>query len=250
MDEILRQRTSTVEEDILRSQFVQTFKRCPIPDDELLSNLGLFISSRNLSRILFMDFLVRQIRETQGIIMEIGVRWGQNMALFNTLRAIYEPFNRHRKVVGFDTFQGLQGITEADGNAEWMKSGSLAVTPGYESYLEEVLEFHEKENPGSQFKKFDIRKGDAAVELKRYLTEHPETVVALAFFDLDLYAPTRDCLLMIQDHVTKGSILAFDGLNEPEAPGETLALAEVVGLGRHSIRRFPWASRVSYIVIE
>lgn len=249
-EKILRQKTWTEREEILRSEFLQTFRRCPIPDDELLSHLGLFVSSRNLSRILLMDFLYRQVLRIHGNIMEFGVRWGQNLALFSTLRGIYEPFNRHRKVIGFDTFEGLSGVTEKDGHAEFIEPGSLAVTEGYERYLEEVLNFHENENPIAHFKKFDIRKGDAAIQLQKYLDEHPETIVALAFFDMGLYKPTRECLQIIKDHLTKGSILAFDELNEPDAPGETVAVKEVFGLGRYSIQRYPFASRVSYIIIE
>ena len=247
---IEKQKTSTREEDSLREQFFETFKNCPIPEDEFLSNLGLFISSRNLSRILLMDFLFRQIREIHGVVMEFGLRWGQNLALFSTLRAIYEPFNRHRQVIGFDTFEGALGVSNKDGNSNWLKPGALKVTQGYEEYLKEVMEFHEQENPVSQFRKFSIRKGDAAVELKKYLEEHPESIVSLAFFDLGLYKPTRECLEILKEHLTKGSVIAFDELNEPEAPGETLAVKDAFGLSQYCIRRYPYASRVSYIVIE
>lgn len=34
--------------------------------------------------------------------MEFGVRWGQNLALFESFRGIYEPYNYNRKIVGFD----------------------------------------------------------------------------------------------------------------------------------------------------
>ena len=36
----------------IRSELVDCFMQCPIPDDEILSNLGLFLNSKNLSRIL------------------------------------------------------------------------------------------------------------------------------------------------------------------------------------------------------
>ena len=36
-----------------------------------------------------------------GVIMEFGVRWGPITNLFQSLRGIYEPFNKHRKVIGF-----------------------------------------------------------------------------------------------------------------------------------------------------
>src|SRR5580658_2675500 len=98
-----------------RSDFVELFRRCPIPDGELLQNLGLFLTPQTLSRILFMDFLYRQALEVQGVVMEFGCRWGQNVSLFSALRGIYEPYNRLRRVVAFDTFQGLTPTLEQDG---------------------------------------------------------------------------------------------------------------------------------------
>ena len=83
---------SSSDEKTSRNKMHDLLKDCPISDDQLLSNLGLFLESKNLSRILFMDFLFRQIIDVQGVIMEFGTRWGQNMALFEALRGIYEPF--------------------------------------------------------------------------------------------------------------------------------------------------------------
>ena len=60
---------------------------------QLLSNLGLFLESKNLARILFMDFLFRQIVSVQGVVMEFGTRWGQNVALFSG-SATYSPFDQ------------------------------------------------------------------------------------------------------------------------------------------------------------
>jgi hypothetical protein len=75
-------------------------------------------------------------------------------------------------------------------------------------------------------------------------------VIALAYFDFDLYKPTRDCLEAIQPYLTKGSVLAFDELNTPEFPGETIAVREVFGLSRYAIRRDPNNPLTSYLVIE
>ena len=41
----------------LRNKFLDLYRKCPIPEEQLLSNLGLFLNSKNLSRILFMDFI-------------------------------------------------------------------------------------------------------------------------------------------------------------------------------------------------
>lgn len=243
-------RYSTGEEDSDRQKLASSLRSCPIPDDELVENLGLFLQSKHLSRLLFMDHLYKSMVNLHGVVMDFGTRWGQNMALFSSLRGIYEPFNRNRKIVGFDTFEGFLKTTPEDGGSSMMEKGKYSVSHGYENYLTGILDINERSNPLAHVKKYEIRKGDAAVELKAYLEEFPETIVSLAYFDMDLYEPTKECLLAIKDHLTKGSVIGFDELNAPECPGETLALKEVFGLNRYKIQRLPITSRTSYIVIE
>lgn len=243
-------RYSTHEEDSDRNNLATLLRESPVPDDELVENLGLFLQSKHLSRILFMDHLYRLSLGLHGVVMDFGTRWGQNMALFSSLRGIYEPFNRNRKIVGFDTFEGFLNTTKEDGASDMMSKGKYAVTHGYEKDLARILDINERSNPLSHVKKYEIRKGDASVELTNYLKQYPETIVSLAYFDMDLYEPTKNCLLAIKDHLTKGSVIGFDELNAPECPGETLALKEVFGLGKYRIQRFPITSRTAYIVIE
>ena len=238
------------EERSIRDEYVKHFRDCPIPDNQLLSNLGLFLNSKSLSRILFMDHLYRLIVDVQGCVLEFGTRWGQNLALFAALRGIYEPFNRHRKIVGFDTFEGFPSLSPKDGSSEMMKLGELAVTENYVDYLGKVMELQERDNPLGHIKKFSLRKGDATVELDRFLKESPETIVALAYFDFDLYEPTLKCIEAIRPRLVKGSVIGFDELNDPDSPGETLALMEAFGLNNIRLKRFPYAARVSYFVME
>jgi hypothetical protein len=238
------------QEQTARSTMLDLFKACPIPPEQTLSNLGLFLNSKNLSRLLFMDHLYRQAVDIPGVVMEFGVRWGQNTSLFAALRGIYEPFNRHRTIVGFDTFAGFPSISAQDGRSDMMTKGNLALTENYEQYLDKVLACQEQDNPLAHIKKYELCKGDATVTLKEYLKGHPQTIVSLAYFDFDLYEPTKNCLEAIAPYLTKGSVLGFDELNDPDSPGETVALREVFGLRNISLRRYRHASRVSYFVVE
>ena len=197
-----------------------------------------------------MNHIYQRIVDVQGVVLEFGTRWGQNVALFAAMRGIYEPFNRHRKIVAFDTFEGFPSIDEKDGKSSMMKPGMLSLTQDYDKYLSDILTTIEKDNPLDHIKKFELRKGDATREIDTYLEDHPETIVSLAYFDFDLYKPTKKCLEALRPRLTKGSIVAFDELNDPDSPGETLALMEVFGLPNIRLRRFPHASRVSYFVME
>lgn len=241
---------SSEREDLLRRQFLEHFKNCPIPESQILSNLGLFLNSKTLARILFMDHIYQQIIDLQGIVIDFGTRWGQNLSLFAALRGIYEPFNRHRKIVGFDTFAGFPRISNKDGASDLIKTGNTSVTENYAEYLKKVMEYQEADNPLSHIRKFEIVVGDAVVEIEKYLKRHPETIVALAYFDFDLYEPTKKCLEAIKPRLVKGSMLGFDELNDSDSPGETIALMETHGLNDIKLKRHRYASRVSYFVIE
>ena len=229
---------------------LQLFKKCPIPDNELMNNLELFIKRQNLTRLLFMNDLYQRILSVHGVIMEFGVRWGRDLALFESLRGIYEPFNHNRKIIGFDTFEGFPSVHDNDGDDQIVSEGAYSVTSGYQNYLAEILHHHELESPVSHIQKYELRPGDASQTIVDYLAEHPETIIALAYFDMDLYEPTKNVLQAIRPHLTKGSVLGFDELNLHAFPGETIALKEVLGLDRIRIQRSEMSSVQSFVVIE
>lgn len=231
-----------------RANFVTLFKDSPIPENELLSNLGLYLNRQTLSRILFMHELYKKIINVHGVIIEFGVRWGQNLTLFESFRGIYEPYNYNRKIIGFDTFSGFPELDQKDGNK--LSTGGYGVTQHYEEYLDKVLCYHELESPNSHKKKYELVKGDATKTIDDYLQQHPETIIALAYFDFDIYLPTKKCLEAIKDRLTKGSVLAFDELNCAEFPGETLAFKEVFDMNKCAIKRTPLNPLCSYIIIE
>jgi len=241
---------SSSEEKDIQKQFVALFKSSLLPDDEILPNLGLFLTSKALSRILFFYEIYKKIIHTHGIIIEFGVRWGQTLSIMSALRGIFEPFNRHRKIVGFDTFEGLKGISKNDGELSKCKDGSFSVTPGYEDYLDRILSMQEKLNPMSHLKRYELVKGDAVKTIPEYLKRHPETIISLAIFDFDIYAPTKAALEAIKPHLCKGSILVFDELCDDILPGETIALKETWGLNNVRLQRFPMTARISYLEVE
>jgi len=239
---------SNNQEQDARLKLANLLEECKIPKPEILSNLGLFLNSKNLSRILFMNYIYQKIIDVQGVVFDLGTRWGQNMSLFSSLRGIYEPYNRHRQIIGFDTFEGFVEITPEDGESNLMNAGNVTVSPNYENYLNEIMECHEQDNPLSHIKKFSIIKGDANNTVQDYLEVHPETIISLAYFDFDVYKPTAKVLETIIPRLTRGSVLGFDELNDPDSPGETIALMEKIGLNNIKLRRYRYSSRVSYFV--
>jgi len=195
------------------------------------------LKRQSLSRLIYYNELYKKIIDIPGVICEFGVQWGATLAQLINLRGIYEPFNHSRTIYGFDTFEGFPVIDEKDGN--FSKVGDYVTTKGYEETLGKILAIHESFSPISHVKKFELVKGDASSTIDGWLQNNPSAIVAMAIFDMDIYKPTKDVLERLVPRLTKGSVLVFDELNCPHFPGETLALDEVIGLNKLSLRRFP-----------
>lgn len=236
-------------EQSTRAQLADLYQLCPIPLDTRLDHLELYMRPQRISEILSLDALYQRILEVHGIVIEFGVRWGRHLSVFLALRTRYEPHNLYRRIVGLDTFEGFGAPSPEDGSSPRVHSGAMNVSQEYQSYLERVLALHEQETPGFHIRRFDLLKGDAPVALSQYLAEHPETVVALAYFDMDVYRPTKECLELIGPHMNKGGVLAFDQISHPDFPGETVALKESVWFGHKVLERFPYAPYPTFITV-
>lgn len=251
-EEIRRYDTKSSQYSGAETVLLRALKNTAIPDAEILENLHLFMTPQQLRRILFFYELYQEILTVPGTIMQFGVRWGRELALFDSLRTTFEPFNHSRKIVGFDTFDGYCGVDHKDGDHEVIVEGNLSTSINYESTLERILSAREDLSPIPQVKKFRIIKGNAETTLASYLDENPHTIVALAHLDMNLYKPTETCLRLLKDHMPKGSLVIVDEVNLDIMPGETIALKEVFGLSNLRLKRHPKVNPTwpSYFTVE
>jgi hypothetical protein len=245
----VRLRASEVETAAYQG-LARAVREAPMPPNQLLAHLPLYLTRASLSHILFMSDLYRQALEVHGDIVEFGTRWGRNLALFLSLRNSLEPHNYTRRVIGFDTFEGFASLAAEDGADPILKAGHLAVSAQWEHELERLLEHHEALAPRPGLRRFELVKGDVCTTFPAWLEHHPESLIALAYFDMDIYKPTRDALAALLPRLVRGSIIGFDELCLEAFPGETVALREVLDLRRHRLIRSPYSGNQSYIVWE
>jgi hypothetical protein len=236
-----------------RKSLAAMLKKTNIPDEEITANLGLYMERMHLSRLLLMHKLYKKIINVPGNIIEFGVRWGQNIALFNSFRGMYEPYNYTRRIIGFDTFSGFPSVNEKDNNKNTetptsTSEGDYSVSEGWENDLDDILKIHESLSPLPHLKKYELIKGDVTSTFDSYLDSHPEMIVSMAYFDFDIYEPTKMCLEALMPRLTKGSIVVFDELNCPEFPGETLAVQEILGTKTLALKRDPNNPYVSWFI--
>lgn len=230
--------TKATEEQMQHRELLyKLFRNRPLPEDQLMICLGLFMRSSSLAKILFVNELYQEIVDKPGVIVEFGTWWGQNLVLFENLRAVYEPFNASRRIIGFDTFKGYPSVSDKDRPSETITVGGYKVTEEYKSYLEALLDYHEKNNVLGNIKKTEIVEGDVAKTAPAYFAAHPETVIALAYFDMALYEPSKAAMTAIRSHLIPGSVLLLDEFNSRDYPGETVAFREVMGDMKFAFRK-------------
>ena len=98
--------------------------------------------------------------------------------------------------------------------------------------------------------KLKLVRGNVMETLPRFLDENPHLIVSLLHLDVDLYEPTKLALECLVPRMPKGAVIMFDELNMRQFPGETLAAIESLGINNMRIVRFPYATCMSYVVIE
>ena len=220
--------TASQEQQSSRRQLLEMFEKSPLPVEDRLFNIGMYVRSSVLVKFIVMAQIYERIRNLPGCFVEFGTWWGQNLVLLENLRAIYEPFNKQRLIIGFDTFSGYTVRSGHDKESDIWKEQSYATGTDYVRYLRELLTVHEGCNAlGHIRERHQVVPGDIEETAPHYFSQHAELTVAFAYFDVALYRPTKAALQAIKPHLISGSILVLDEFTWAEAPGEAIAFREV-----------------------
>ena len=168
------------------------------------------------------------------------------------LSSAFEPYALDRRIFGFDTFEGFTEINDKDvsteGNEQSRKGG---FNTGYDAFAElsELKMEYDQNRFLNQYEKLFLIRGDAVETIPFFVKEHPYLLISLLFLDFDLYKPTKVALENFLPRLGKGSILAFDEINNPWWPGETEAVMECLDIKKNAINRFSFDPNIAYIVL-
>lgn len=209
-----------------------------------------FVTRQAIAKFLARYEIFKKILIIGGSIVECGVLDGAGLFTFAKLSSIFEPVNHPRRVIGFDTFAGVRGITARDrrGTSSHARRGGLRGATLRE--LERSVALYDLNRPLSHIPKIELVKGDLSKTAPAYVRDHPHLVVALLYLDVDIFLPTRDALKAFRPRMPRGAVVVFDELNARDFPGETEAVHQVLGLHKVRIRRFPFDSYLSYAVLD
>lgn len=209
-----------------------------------------FATRQSIAKFLTKYEIFKQVLDVNGSIVEGGVLHGGGTLAWAKLSSILEPINHTRKIIGFDTFSGFPSVSKEDlkgGTSSHFHIGGLSGSPKED--VKKAIELYDLNRPLKHIPKIELIEGDACETPQQYLKDNPHLVVSILYLDVDLYEPTKSLIEAFLPRMPKGSIIAFDELNAKMFPGETLAVADSIGINNLRIQRFPFDSYISYAVL-
>lgn len=219
---------------------------------EKMENFPKFVSRQSMARYMALYEIFKLVLPVQGSIIECGVNWGGGLMMLAQLSSILEPVNLQRRIVGFDTFAGFGELSQADlqgaSDNHELKTGGYAAD-SFED-LQRCISLYDANRFIGHVPKISLIKGDATIEIPRFLEQHAYTVVSLLHLDFDVYEPTKAAIEHFVPRMPKGAVIVFDELNNTSWPGETRAVLDSMKLGSLRIQRFPFEPHISYAILE
>ena len=213
-----------------------------------VANFSKYVRRQNIARFLVQSELFKRQLNVKGSIVECGVHHGGGVMTWAKLSSTLEPYNYHRRVVGFDTFDGFPSVTAEDTKRHPnVKVGMFS--EGYDVYgeLNSCIQEYDANRFLGEVKKIELVKGDANITIPKYIEDNPHFLVSLLYLDFDIMDPTRTAIQNFLPRMPKGAIIAFDELNNPDWPGETLAFLETMNVRHHELNCFEYEPNISYI---
>jgi hypothetical protein len=225
------------------------FERSMGTNMDKLRSFAKFVPRQTLGTFLAKIELFKLTIGVHGYIIECGVYLGAGLMTWANLSAILEPYNHTRRIIGFDTFAGDASLSTRDEGANFVHQAGSYAADSLEDLIE-CLRLFDLNRPIGHIPRVELVAGDATMTIPAYTRENKHAVVAMLYLDFGLYEPTKAAIEHFLPRMPKGAIIAFDELSQAACPGETLAALDTIGLRNLRIRRFPYATAVSYAVLN
>ena len=225
----------------------KTFTNSRFKISDKLKNFSKYVSRQNLTRFLVQHELFKLQLNVKGSIVECGVHQGGGVFTWAKLSSIYEPYNYHRRIIGFDTFEGFPSVSKRHDTTKYAKKRNFSEKVNIINDLEININLFDNERPLNNKKKIFLIKGDANKTIPSYVKKNEHLIISLLYLDFDIYKPTETALKYFISRIPKGGIIAFDEINNPHWPGETMALLRSLKLNKYELKNFSFDPNISYI---
>jgi hypothetical protein len=211
----------------------------------LTSHWPCYVPRIAVTRFLALYELFKLVKELPGDIVEIGVGRGDSFFSWCKFLEVFSPTDTSRKVIGFDSFEGLTDFTPADGP---LAPASDKVVGGWSprSAIDEVDRLNDLHNANNVCAK--VRGMLVAGKVQDTVPtfeekQRPGMRISLLHVDVDLFAPTACVLDHFYDLIVPGGVVVFDEYAMAPWAGESKAW-DVFAKERGILakwKKFPWS---------
>ncbi len=236
-------------ETLAAQKIVETFENSKDSTADKLKTFPRYIRRQDATRFLACYEIFKRILNIKGSIIDCGVFRGFTFSSWAHFSTIMEPANLTRRIYGFDSFSGFPSTHEKDQN-KYRDPNLGDLNSGALEELTELMKASDMNRYLGHVNKFQLIDGPAEDTIPKFVEENKHLVVSLLFLDFDLYEPTRVAIKHLFDRIPKGGIIAFDELDNPIWPGETMALLEELGIGSLKFERVPFDPYIGYAIKE
>jgi hypothetical protein len=213
---------------------LQQIKSLGYETEDFIHYFPCFTGSQTLSRFLSFYECYKATLGLAGHIAEVGIYKGASFLYFAKLTQIFEP-NSFTQVHGFDWFKG---------NDPSSSEANIVKGSDVEPY-DRLMKLIEAQKIGNIAK---VHSMDVTKELDDFFKKHPHLQFKMVFLDAGMYEVVKACLPHFWNRLIKGGYLILDQFNFDIAPGETLAVKEI--LGDVQVKSFPWGWMPTAYIIK
>lgn len=237
--------------DILARYTEQFRKSANLRPEMTMYNWPRFVRTNEITRFLTFYETYKLIQDVQGSVFQVGVLEGNTLFTFAHLVETFEPRNYTRKIFAFDTYGVDDYLQVSTHDAQYLDS-DIKTIPKVSSLddLKQSAQLFNDSRLFSQFRQIEFIEGDAAKTVPQFLASNPGTVCALLNLQISLYNVEKEVLRAVWPRIPLGGVVHFASLGYEGSPSVGKMLDEVLGISNMRIKRYSFATKMSYIIKE
>jgi hypothetical protein len=232
----------------INDERVKYFENSVGSTHDKINSFTRYSSRQNIAKLIAQYKLIELSKDKLGDIIEAGVYFGSGLMGWASIATSLEPFNYQCKILGFDTFKGSTGVSKVDQlNTKIIRREGEYKAEVYEDLQKSIKIFNE-DRPINHLEKIRLIKGDISKTSKIYVKHNPDLNIRILHIGMNLYKPTYETLKAFYPSLSKGSIVAIDGLNYATG-GCMEALKRVFKLQSVELKTFDFYPNFTYFKI-
>ncbi|MBF0354902.1 MAG: class I SAM-dependent methyltransferase [Alphaproteobacteria bacterium] len=240
------------QDDEIERRLDEHFAKFDIAPREIWRNFQIYTRRIFLKKFLAHYELFQRVVDLPGDIVELGVYRGASLMSWANFLEIRNMGDRHKRVWGFDNFEGFGQMEGKDGRDD----PKVGKQPGgfasgvFLDQLEDAISIFDDDRFIPYKPRIKLVKGNIEESVPRWVEENPGVRISLLHFDADLYRPTKVALECLWPLVVPGGVVLFDEYGIPPWEGESKAVDEFFVGQPVQLKRFDWTPNPGAYIVK